>query len=335
MYTPLYFSQMLNIENIPDKSGWKNIFKNCMEHPEEVFSFLWNTQDPFCVECDGITKVLQDAAVNHRGELYKISSGSSEIPKEKEQDIALLQESVSLFLMENTWAKDKEVYRFDAEMELALTDTENVDLPLSVLDRLPYNCFYIDFAENGIYKANFHGAFVYIVPYNNGYIVCVQRVKEDGRSMFGHVVLIPQNDDRNCVYKFRREDITAPPDKRNLDWQEFGFFLLNALLYLCAANSEIEENPDTKKTYRKPGTVIKNKYSEIRKWDCGFRYGQTVRMHKASAKNDISSSTPKSIERTLPSPHTRRAHWHHYWTGKGRTELIVKWLPPKIGRAHV
>lgn len=24
----------------------------------------------------------------------------------------------------------------------------------------------------------------------------------------------------------------------------------------------------------------------------------------------------------------RRAHWHHYWVGKGRTELILKWIEP-------
>ena len=24
----------------------------------------------------------------------------------------------------------------------------------------------------------------------------------------------------------------------------------------------------------------------------------------------------------------RRAHWHHYRVGKGRTELILKWIEP-------
>ena len=26
--------------------------------------------------------------------------------------------------------------------------------------------------------------------------------------------------------------------------------------------------------------------------------------------------------------HVRRAHWHHYWTGKGRTELVLRWIAP-------
>ena len=27
-------------------------------------------------------------------------------------------------------------------------------------------------------------------------------------------------------------------------------------------------------------------------------------------------------------PHVRRAHWHHYWVGEGRTRLEVRWIEP-------
>ena len=29
-------------------------------------------------------------------------------------------------------------------------------------------------------------------------------------------------------------------------------------------------------------------------------------------------------------PHVRRAHWHHYWTGTGRTTLEVRWIEPTL-----
>lgn len=29
-------------------------------------------------------------------------------------------------------------------------------------------------------------------------------------------------------------------------------------------------------------------------------------------------------------PHVRRAHWHHYWVGKGRTTLEVRWIEPVL-----
>lgn len=29
-------------------------------------------------------------------------------------------------------------------------------------------------------------------------------------------------------------------------------------------------------------------------------------------------------------PHTRKAHWHHYWVGKGRKELVLRWIAPTV-----
>lgn len=32
--------------------------------------------------------------------------------------------------------------------------------------------------------------------------------------------------------------------------------------------------------------------------------------------------------RARPRPHIRRAHWHTYRTGSGRTETTIKWVAP-------
>lgn len=29
-------------------------------------------------------------------------------------------------------------------------------------------------------------------------------------------------------------------------------------------------------------------------------------------------------------PHLRRAHWHHYWVGQGRTRLELRWIHPVL-----
>lgn len=43
---------------------------------------------------------------------------------------------------------------------------------------------------------------------------------------------------------------------------------------------------------------------------------------------------PKSRETTsirhAMRPHTRKAHWHHYWVGKGRKELVLRWIAPTV-----
>lgn len=340
-YAPLFQASNVNIDNIPEKSGWKKIFQRALGDIENVIPFVWADDDFLKAEYTGELKYLNDAFLQRRGELYGVMTGSSEIPKSRSQDIAYSREVASMFLVDNFWSRDKEVYRFDAEMELALADSEEVKFPVRVLDRLPYQCIYIEFAEDGIFRSNFHGAFVYACPCNNGYILVMQRIKEDGRCMFGHVTLIPPVHDG--VFLFRREDITSENGiDRNRDWKEFGFFVLNALLYLCADNAEIRQNEENKKTYRPSGTV-KNRFREVRKWECEFRIArkkaQPVKKNLPEEGGDEEDGKTEQSEDDKQgrnagkvsyaiTPHTRRAHWHHYWTGKGRKVLVLKWIAP-------
>ena len=98
---------------------------------------------------------------------------------------------------------------------------------------------------------------------------------------------------------------------------------------------KISENPVTKNTYR-PTKTVRNKFSEVRKWDCGYRFGSEVRkMTNINSKEnkaeepDLCGERDSQIHRS-PVAHTRRAHWHHYWTGprKGERQLILKWIAP-------
>ncbi len=326
MYTPLMFAKNLDIELIPDKSGWKNVLRDCMDEPEKIIEFLWASKGLLDPDYRGECERLNNALLRHRNELYRTMTGSTEIPKRKDQDEAFSQESISMFLVDNLWGRDKEVYRFDAEMELALADCEDVRLPVRILDRLPYNCFYLEFADDGIFKSNFDGAFVYVCPCSKGYVIVFQRVKEDGRSMFGHTSLFP--DDPNGTFLFTKEDIMRENGlDRNKDWFEFAHFALNALLYLCAENSDIRESESTKKTYH-PGAIIKHAFREVRKWECEYRIACDGK-HQNYDNNDDEAMETASGKRRSPVPHTRRAHWHHYWTGKGRSVLSLRWIVPK------
>lgn len=42
---------------------------------------------------------------------------------------------------------------------------------------------------------------------------------------------------------------------------------------------------------------------------------------------EYQKSTATGTGRTV-RPHVRRAHWHHYWVGEGRTRLEVRWIEP-------
>lgn len=336
MYTPLMIAQIMDIRKQPFHNRWTEVIKETLKENDEVMSFVWYDTDFLNPSYTGKYQYINDVLLKHRSQMYKAMTGKAEIPKDPIEDRALAAELFASYLVPNKWAANKQVYKFDAELELSLAESEDIKLPVRVLDRLPYGTFYIDFADNGIFKSNFHGAFINIVPHGQGYLLYIERIKEDGRVMFGHVALIPDNKDG--VFFFNRENVSPENEAdRNKDWQEFGFFLLNALLYLCADNAEIKESEVTKRTYRKSNS-IKNKFSEIKQWECGYRYGASIHSKKAeqtSAKtNDETGLTSAKEEqarskRTIVA-HTRRAHWHHYWVGPrdGERKLILHWIPP-------
>lgn len=88
----------------------------------------------------------------------------------------------------------------------------------------------------------------------------------------------------------------------------------------------------TKDTYH-PTAKVKNKFSEIRKYDCGFVYGAEVRKNRVKLQEGKTQNNKKIVNksRSPMRPHTRKAHWHHYWTGKGRSELVLRWIAPNSG----
>ena len=104
---------------------------------------------------------------------------------------------------------------------------------------------------------------------------------------------------------------------------------MQVVLYILAQNAEIA--PDEEQvTVTKRGKTIKDKYSEIRKWDVGERIGAAIRQQKMKVSEDDSENTTHNS----PRPHMRRGHWHHFWTGpKNEPEnrlLVLRWLSPMV-----
>lgn len=52
--------------------------------------------------------------------------------------------------------------------------------------------------------------------------------------------------------------------------------IFQTVMYLASKKPDVSENEVTRKTY-KPSKIIKNKFSEIQKWDVGVRYGSEIR----------------------------------------------------------
>lgn len=139
-----------------------------------------------------------------------------------------------------------------------------------------------------------------------------------------------ENDMRYFDYDLCHDSINTS-DSYKTQWfigglSNFRLFLLQFLMYLSSKEPDITESSDTVNTY-KPSEIIRNKYSEVQKWNVGVRYGAKIRCfdkQKMQQLDSYSASNKSSAKR----PHMRKAHWERYHTGKGRIKLITKWKEP-------
>ena len=103
---------------------------------------------------------------------------------------------------------------------------------------------------------------------------------------------------------------------------------VSAAYYLASKNAEIKEVkiPKEKRPIlvSKPGAAPKK--VNVKTYNVGFVIGKSFEKQLASGE-EYQKSTATGMGRTV-RPHVRRAHWHHYWVGGGRTRLEVRWIEP-------
>lgn len=240
---------------------------------------------------------------------------------------ATVKDFVTYAVLLRMWQSNKQIYKIHKVLEENFLKFDTIDFPVNIIDRLPYQTFYIEFAEDSKFKEHFDGSFVHVVPYHAGYEIHLVRLTPDTEFMSGIFVLEP-GDDGFVIFDKHVDAACDHTSDTVVDWEDFGMFTLNSLLYLCAANSEVTESEVTKRTY-KPSKTIKNKFSEVRQYECGFVYGKSVRLHRQKMTSGEITKTRGQGKAGVPKrPHTRRAHWHHYRVGPGKKEVILKWVAP-------
>lgn len=243
------------------------------------------------------------------------------------------------------WRLYKQIFEFAYETEeLLLSQRDDCKIPIETLQNLPYPCIYIRTRTiNGL----------------DGFFVHIEHDTKDGRkelrlTLVGDngeyypimIHLVPNGTLLDGIKSAKAEsarvsktlgDVIArrfeKEGERLEDLMVLAAPLVQLVLYICAQNKEVELDPDQEKIYRAPKEKkhIKDKYSEIRMFNCGEEIAQQIRRSYRQGQvnytylkdaGDSGSGTPKR-------PHVRRGHWHHYWTGKADDKkIILKWQPP-------
>ena len=247
------------------------------------------------------------------------------------------------------WRPSKEVYVIDEDLKDLLFEQDGeLDVPDEILLQLPYPCFYVEL-PNTYYRADkIHGFFV-TLEYDviNGDKELKPVFLTDNGDIFSYSIHIGAKTIEESVDMLDKQALENTNGDKELkrlalramqDSAETKIFLkqiLQVILYILAQNAEI--TPSSEQSFiTKRGKTLKDKYSEIRKWDVGIRVGAAIRQQKIRKQSEWPERNQSG--HNSPRPHVRRGHWHHFWTGpKTQPEerkLILKWLSPMTVAAN-
>lgn len=62
--------------------------------------------------------------------------------------------------------------------------------------------------------------------------------------------------------------------------------------------------------------------------------GQRERVVAKDTDEDTTDSSVSSLRKYKNRPHVRRAHWHHYWVGEGRSKIVLRWINTTLVNAN-
>lgn len=259
-----------------------------------------------------------------------------------------LNSSIYLIYGLSLWRKNKQIYEMDRELcyLLGQNDSLSDEVPTEVFENMPYDVFYVklpkDFLKISKLK-NKQGTFTDLKI--NGFL-CFKSLEQND-TLLDFVIIFEDMAAFNIAISLEKGLTLSQACSKVLLGGSDGLFkvvnlFLQLVLYLCADNAEIEENEIQKDIYKPTPKDKKpqDSFKEIRKWEVGYRYGSTIRKTKKHSK---SQSLPNKTDRTgtgvgtKKRPHSRKGHWHHFWTGsekQGNRKLILHWVAPTVINAE-
>ena len=237
------------------------------------------------------------------------------------------------------WDSCKKIYAFDEDLAQVLRDqaAEAVNsgaVPVETLRAFPAPCAYIKAAD--VIEAGLDGFFVWREDRaGKGYLqiaflnsqmsfvtAAAMEIDPDGGLeaslpdpdawLYPYIVAAARHDEDALQTVLHYRDMGGPAAYRIHNW------LLRALqmiLYLCCDNADIRKEHDVSPE----GTENGADSGPVEKITVGTLVGSEIR--KAARDN------PEGKARKA---HTRKGHWHSYWTGpkNGERKRITRWVAP-------
>lgn len=181
-----------------------------------------------------------------------------------------------LWYLANEWRKEKKVYTVNYGLLRDLAETEDAIIPEEVISKLPEKTMYIDLKQ---YSGNFinkgidlGGIIISLVhgEYNKEKYTALAFSVLDG--MFKTQCMVLNMDKlRVSIYSALDGIFEQYNANDRKDLRELTRLVLQMYLYINNPKADVKENEEQKKIYKKPSN-IKDKFSEVQKWDLGGNY---------------------------------------------------------------
>ena len=238
------------------------------------------------------------------------------------------------------WREFKTAYSIHSEFLKALSNTEDATLKTEVFRRLPVPSFYLECSREPVC-----GYIVVTEPHNDGdCLIAITEVNgidfekqslltrecslwfQDGETVLDALQRLINKTDHTSpdIAGTVLENMTTADDPLLKRLYQRLNVVISIAYYLGSLNPDIRKIKTPKEKRPKDASGKRLNY---RRWEVGYREGASI--EKMLQQSEPAEPTGKSHKVLYKMrPHVRRAHWHHYWTGRGRQKLVVKWIAP-------
>jgi hypothetical protein len=230
------------------------------------------------------------------------------------------------------WRFSQGIYIFEPEIKKELLEATIPDIfPLNIFEKLPEWSLYVEIKET--IAGKFIYGFFALLDYVQGAECLIISIDfEDGDEIYNeHLLTLPLiiTDSitvAEAVWQvIERTGEFEVGDDKHIEYATHNFVkpCLSLLLYICQDEPEIEARD-------KPYAGIKPAHNYPKKVKEGFKLFMPDKPRIWKVGEKISRLIRQGAAHHTEgkkSPHLRRAHWHGYYRGKGKSEFFFKFLP--------
>lgn len=234
-----------------------------------------------------------------------------------------------------SWRKAKSIYTLDADLEAELFKTSAKDMTVAPgMLTIPEWCIFV---KTKLLQGCSGLFIMFDHDIQRGHKeLYIAAVTEEGKFLTSFYLILPDKPQKLTeILKgeeavVRAKDVSKTPELAPYVSSYFKAsrqairFTINLLLYLSAVNAEVKQV--NKLSFRRQGRT-KDTPREVAVYSVGEATGYRIRRINRYVQEH---GEPQGGHHRSPVMHVRRAHWHTFAYGPGKSLRRVKWLPPII-----